>query len=148
LVLENFVHPDDAVSHEHIAQESLWVSAGRRVMPPQLAALVAAAAKTDIGTPDAPRLIPDLSAVRTNRSKGSLRTGTLPRFWYMLPSFAPRHLPDLFVARVNNRHPKVMLNSEPKCVIDANFSSIWRENEAKVTAPALLAVLNSSWAIT
>lgn len=147
LVLDTFVHPDDATSQERFAQEPMWGASGRRVMPEGLAALVTAAARTNLGTPDAPRFIPELSAVHTNSSRGSLKTGALPRFWYMLPEFAPRHLPDLFVARVNSRHPKVMLNSQPATVVDANFSTIWREDEAKVTAAALLAVLNSSWTI-
>jgi predicted RNA methylase len=147
LVLEAFIHPGDAMSDECFAQETLWGSSERRVMPPGLASLVDAAAMTNVGTADTPRLIPELSAVRTNNSSGSPRTGMLPRCWYMLPNFARRHLPDLFVARVNNRHPKVMLNPHPKTVIDANFSTIWREDEAKVTAAALLAMLNSSWSI-
>lgn len=83
-------------------------------------------------------LIPDLSAVKTNVRVGSE--------WYMLPSLAQRHTPQLFVPRINGATPKTYLNS-PGLVVDANFSTIWLERNSHLTPEALLALLNSSWSI-
>lgn len=145
LDLDSFVHPSDAFPNGRYAQAAFLDARQRTVMPPGLAALVDAAATANIGSDDEPRFIPDLSAVRTNASSGSLISGSPPRFWYMLPTFGPRHVPELFVARVNHKHPRVMLNSQPKVVIDANFSTISLEGSTTVSEHALLALLNSSW---
>ena len=64
----------------------------------------------------------------------------------MLPSFKSRHVPDLFIARINNKHPKAILNANQKILIDANFSTIWLVNElSKIDKYAVLAILNSTW---
>lgn len=133
--LENFIHPryKNLIAFEpekHI------------IMPNDLANFVTLVEQTNIGNADKPKWIPKLSAVRTNESK---RTG---RFWYMLPSLARRHIPDLFVPRVNYLNPKVMLNSSNKVIIDANFSTIWADKATFIDKYALLSLLNSSWAIS
>lgn len=136
LILDGYVHPDDL--------NGSGADTGREVMPPGLASYVAAAAVTNVGTDESPRFVPRLSAVRTNATRTGARGA---RFWYMLPPLARRHVPDLFVARVNHLHPKVMLNARDAVVIDANFSTLWVEGEASPEAVALLALLNSSWAV-
>jgi hypothetical protein len=141
LILENYVHPDDLNGW---CGES--VGADCKVMPSGMAAYVTAAAQINIGTPDAPRFVPQLSAVRTNETRPRSK-GLKARFWYMLPPLAKRHLPELFIPRVNYLHPKVMMNARHPIVIDANFSTIWLEGEDFVDTHALLAFLNSTWAI-
>lgn len=141
LILENYVRPDDA---NGVGDEGGM--SGRKLMPPGLAAYVTAAAQTNVGTPDAPRFVPQLSAVRTNETRPSSK-GPKQRFWYMLPPLAKRHLPELFVPRVNYLHPGVMMNAREPVVIDANFSTIWLEGESDLDAYALLAFLNSAWAV-
>ena len=104
-----------------------------------LARLIVAAEKVRYrrGNKEVP--LPDLSAVRTN-----IRLG---RFWYHLPRFTARHEPDLFVARVNTRTPRIYLNAggSEKYLVDANFSTLWVDTIH--TPPlALAALLSSSWA--
>lgn len=141
LMLEGYVHPDDlkGPGGENVA-------ADRKVMPPGLAAFVTAAAETNVGTPDAPRFVPRLSAVRTNESRPGGR-GLKARFWYMLPPLVKRHRPELFVPRVNYLHPKVMMNAREPVVVDANFSTLWLEGADGVDTHAVLAFLSSTWAV-
>lgn len=147
LILENFVHPDELRKMDGKSKDEIVEMSGRRVMPQTLAAFVTAAGRTNIGTKENPKFIPQLSAVRTNETKKKGNDDATVRYWYMLPPLARRHLPDLFVPRINHLHPKVMMNSFPRTVIDANFSTIWLEPGAVVDAYALLSFLNSSWAL-
>ncbi len=63
-------------------------------MPQELATFVRTVARTNVGTNSEPKWIPELSAVRTNvRNINANDTKSSPRFWYMLPAFAPRHRP-------------------------------------------------------
>jgi hypothetical protein len=113
------------------------------VMPDELAAFVRSAAQTSPDGNANVNRIPELSAVRTN-----IRTphdsDTTPRFWYMLPDFAPRHLPSVFVPRVNHGRPWAVTNLEPPILIDANFSTFWSA-QGPWTRFALRALLNSTW---
>jgi len=114
-----------------------------RIMPDELSSFVHLASQTfHEGNTNAKR-IPDLSAVRTN-----IRTpqngNTIPRFWYMLPDFAPRHLPAVFIPRVNHGRPWAEANFDPPILIDANFSTFWSTEETW-TCFALKALLNSTW---
>lgn len=119
----------------------VWRAARRayRRMPEVLARHVRATGKGPI---------PKMSAVRTNARQGKVakdgETVTLPRWWYMLPRLAPRHRPDLLIARINNRTPRTILNPGRDIVVDANFSSLW-ERAGGGRATAMLALLNSSW---
>lgn len=88
--------------------------------------------------------LPNLSAVAPNVRKANPRTGTAARFWYMLPDFAPRHRPDLFVARVNSETPRVILNPGRKALVDANFSTLWLDPSSPIAPTAVFAYLNSS----
>ncbi len=143
LDLTDWALPEDA--ERVAAAASLYEREGRtlpRVMPAELAAFVRRAANTGYGTDENAKPIPALSAVKTNvREPGN---GRSPRFWYMLPPFTRRHLPDVFVARVNQGIPWVEANDDPPVLIDANFSTIWAE-AAGWTPLALRALLNSSW---
>lgn len=115
------------------------------VMPDELAAHVRAASKTPVGSGTQAKPVPELSAVRTNVRIG--RGSALPRFWYMLPDFMPRHLPQAFVPRIIHEAPQVYANASPAVLIDANFSTFWTENEGWTPA-GLAALLNSTWCRT
>lgn len=112
-------------------------------MPSFLARLVRTAGVADFGNEGETKRIWDLSAVAPNIRKGRPEEGEPPRFWYMLPDFARRHRPDLFMARINTGSPKAFLNEGARCVIDANFATLW--TEGGFDKHALLALLNSAW---
>lgn len=142
LVLENWVLPEDAAIVN--AASTAYQRSGLpipQVMPPQLAdAVREASAMINPGSDE--KLIPELSAVKTNARMADEYTP--PRFWYMLPRFGRRHLPDAFVPRINSGTPWVEVNDDPPVLIDANFSTIWSER-AEWTPFAVRAVLNTSW---
>lgn len=113
------------------------------IMPWELAAFVRLAVTLPLDGADCGKRIPDLSAVHTNVR--APRNGSVtPRFWYMLPDFAPRHVPAAFVARINHDMPWVECNSELPILIDANFSTIW-SGDGSWTGYALKALFNSVW---
>lgn len=113
------------------------------VMTAELAAHVRGAAVRRVGRDGQGKPIPMLSAVYTNgrSSQGGRRT---PRFWYMLPDFAPRHLPAAFVPRVNHLLPWAEANRNPPLLIDANFCTFWAQ-DGGWTGHAIKALLNSIW---
>lgn len=96
-------------------------------------------------------LIPELSAVRTNgrgskipsHRRGDRQSGTRHE-WYMLPDFAPRHLPQLFVPRIVHGRPCVFLNARNPVLVDANFSTLWSDSPVW-SSHAIFALLNSTW---
>ncbi|MHB1118164.1 MAG: N-6 DNA methylase [Minisyncoccota bacterium] len=96
--------------------------------------LITTAERTKIGD----KIIPELSAVKTNIKKGAA--------WYVLPPLAPRHIPTLLVPRINGGAPRVYKN-DVGLIVDANFSTIWLKKSSSLTPAALLALLNSSWVI-
>ncbi len=144
LYLRDWVLPEDA---RHIDDAS-GAYARRapdlpQIMPAELAAYVRHAASVTLGRAGAGTRIPELSAVRTN-ARVPRDTGTAPRFWYMLPDFAPRHLPAAFVPRINQGMPWVACNTRPPLVIDANFATFWAVEDS--WSPfAIKAMLNSVW---
>ncbi|MGY0799699.1 Eco57I restriction-modification methylase domain-containing protein [Lysobacter sp. A286] len=113
-------------------------------LPADLARLVRKVATVDFGDDHERKRIWQLSAVAPNERKGNAKTGVPPRYWYMLPEFARRHQPDVFMARINAGSPKAFLNQNAKCVVDANFATLWVE-DGGVDKYALLALLNSAW---
>jgi len=89
--------------------------------------------------------IPKLSAVITNVRIFNPEKPTLyPRFWYMLPDFAKRHLPLACIPRINHSTPWTIANSVPPKIVDANFSTIWQSGN-DWTVERLIALLNSTW---
>jgi len=147
LDLRAFVLPED---YTHVDEaSSLYEKTGLTppsVMPEGLAELVRRAAQTWHGRSRDSRRIPELSAVRTNvRPAKAGPRPQMPRFWYMLPDFARRHLPDAFVARINQHTPWVVTNIEPPLLIDANFSTLWSD-EGRLPPAAIVGLFNSSWA--
>lgn len=144
LDLREFVLPEDYPIVD--AARALYISEGRpipQIMPPELANFVKQAAHT-VYEPATGRLIPELSAVRTNVRDADLASGKAPRFWYMLPDFSRRHLPDAFLPRVNHNLPWVIANTDPPILIDANFCTIW-SNGSSWPKHAIVALLNSCW---
>lgn len=143
LVLEQWILPEDAatVSAASIAYQRSGLPIPQ-VMPPQLADAVRNASATINSSSTDVKLIPELSAVKTNARLADEYTP--PRFWYMLPRFGRRHLPDAFIPRINSGIPWVEVNDDPPVLIDANFSTIWSDR-CEWTPFAVRAVLNSSW---
>jgi hypothetical protein len=114
------------------------------VMPEQLTAHVRIASESRTGGTTG-TLIPHLSAVRTNvRQAVQGPKPKPPRFWYMLPDLARRHLPDAFVPRINQRTPSALANQNDPVVVDANFSTAWSESGGWMPS-AISALLCSSW---
>jgi len=144
LDLSDWVLPEDQwlVAETAEAYSKRRVSVPR-VMPLELASFVRLAAKTALDPKEPARLIPDLTAVRTN-VRGRANGRDVPRFWYMLPDFTARHLPAIFTPRINHGTPVVGLNTQPPVLIDANFSTLWSE-QRQWTAHALYALFHSSW---
>uniref|UniRef100_A0A7U3YH29 site-specific DNA-methyltransferase (adenine-specific) n=1 Tax=Geobacillus sp. (strain Y4.1MC1) TaxID=581103 RepID=A0A7U3YH29_GEOS0 len=140
LLLDRYIHPDDYQKVEHM-------ETSRKIMPKSLAEFINKAAVTNVGSEEKPKFIPQLSAVKTNVKPIKDNNADTASYWYMLPKLSKRHLPDIFVARINGDKPKFILNSDPKSVIDANFSCIWIENSEIIDKYALLALLNSDWVL-
>lgn len=114
-----------------------------QVMNSELAAFVRRAAMVPLDGTQEGKLIPELSAVRTNVRRA--RDGkTTPRFWYMLPDFTPRHLPAAFVPRINQRTPWVECNMLPRLLVDANFATFWAP-DGSWSPFSIKALLNSVW---
>lgn len=118
-------------------------SAPYEPLPDDLARIVDAAAQANFGTSAKPQKIWELTAVKPNIRRASLNVPA--RYWYMLPNFATRHMPDVLLARVNSATPKAYLNEGRACLIDANFSTMWTMEKSQWTAPALLAFMNCAW---
>ena len=142
--LRAWILPEDAqqVARANTAYESCD-KPRPQVMPSELAAFVRHAAKVRVGKASSGKPIPELSAVRTNNRKAEGKMVT-PRFWYMLPDFAPRHLPAVFVPRINHASPWIECNTNPPLLIDANFVTFWALKDGW-SAYALKALLNSVW---
>lgn len=138
LDLRDHALPEDICSGGKIA------SAAYKEMPSLLAQLVRKAGLVDFGDEPETKRIWELSAVAPNIRKGKVDGSAPPRFWYMLPDFARRHRPDLFMARINAASPKAYLNQDAECVIDANFATLWIDGDG-LDKHALLALLNSAW---
>lgn len=144
LALQGHIRADDRYGSSEAEDQAL---AKYRLLPHAVSEHVTFVESWNLGSRDHNRIVPNLSAVRTNkRGFNASRPDTPPRFWYQLPDFAPRHRPDLCIARVNYRHPRVVLNPGREVLIDANFSTLWREDDAGLDPLALLALLTSTWA--
>lgn len=139
LDLRRHALPEDILSGGSLAATAY------RVMPKSLADFVRAVGRVNFGSAGETKRIWELSAVAPNIRHSKIKEGSPPRFWYMLPDFARRHRPDLLMARVNNGTPKAYLNDGAKCIIDANFVTIWTGSGSLLDHHALLALLNSAW---
>lgn len=140
LDLRNTALPEDIVAAGDIAKKRY------SPMPEGLASLVRMAALADFGDGTAHKRIYELSAVAPNARKGNPEKGQAPRFWYMLPDFAPRHAPDLLVPRVNGNSPKAWLVENRDALVDANFATIRvGDGSSFPDKHALLVLLNTSW---
>jgi hypothetical protein len=137
LALQNVALPEDILS------AGMYAALAYAGIPEQLADFIRAADELEVD--EAGRRIRQLSAVAPNIRAGGSKKVPAPRFWYMLPDFAPRHRPDLFVARVNSGAPRTFLNADREAIVDANFSTIWLDSNAIADKWGLLALLNSTW---
>ncbi|MES2676080.1 MAG: N-6 DNA methylase [Pseudomonadota bacterium] len=114
-------------------------------MPQELAKFVRKVASINLDSNG--KRIYELSAVAPNIRKGIPVRQVPPRFWYMLPDFAKRHLPDIVFPRINGGAPKAWLIDQPsKIAVDANFSTVSVISAGVIPdCYALFAFLNSSW---
>lgn len=144
LDLRTFVLPEDMPTVR--AAAPTYRACGEempRTMPAALSDYVRLAARTAADGAGTSKPIPELSAVRTNLRP--CRPGKAkPRFWYMLPDFAPRHSPAVAIPRVNHGPPWAEANRHRRLLVDANFASVWALGRAW-TPYALKALLNSAW---
>lgn len=144
LDLRKWILPEDRALVEQA--RGVYAAAGEqmpKIMPTELACLVRRASTTPAKGEGRGAIIPELSAVRTNVRLPKIGSGK-PRFWYMLPDFAPRHLPAAFAPRINHGTVWTESNLNPTVLIDANFSTFW-PSQADWTPQALKALLNSAW---
>lgn len=85
----------------------------------------------------------EYSAVSPNEKKNAFGYS---RFWYMLPAFTRRHLPDLCMNRVCSSVCEciyVPQSEDVPIAIDANFVTLWGEEQRDIFV--CLALLNSTW---
>lgn len=85
----------------------------------------------------------EYSAVAPNEKKDDFG---FTSYWYMLPRFTKRHLPDLCMTRINAKTAECIFvpqTAETPVAVDANFSTLWCQSE-QITKTAF-ALLNSSW---
>lgn len=85
----------------------------------------------------------EYSAVKPNEKKINSQ---YERFWYMLPQFAPRHLPNLCITRVSSTAADCVYipqSEENPIAVDANFVTLWGSSEENIKI--CLALLNSTW---
>lgn len=85
----------------------------------------------------------EYSAVKPNEKKINSK---YERFWYMLPQFAPRHLPNLCITRISSTASDCVYipqSKENPIAVDANFVTLWGSSEE--TIKTCLALLNSTW---
>jgi hypothetical protein len=120
-----------------------------RTMPEPLAEYVRLAARTRYARSGDSKLIPELSAVSPNARDSADDelpglASSLSGRWYMLPNFAPRHRPALFLPRIIHDEPCVGVNSKTPVLVDANFSTFWSD-DADWHPHAAFALRNSAW---
>lgn len=130
------------------AAKETYIMAGKSIpsiMPYELSEYVRKASKTTYIKSKINKQIPGLSAVRPNvRKYNPKRPSITPRFWYMLPDFTRRHIPEAFVPRINHDNPWTLANIDPAIIIDANFSTIWQIGD-RWSPQAIVALMNSTW---
>jgi hypothetical protein len=88
--------------------------------------------------------LPELSAVKPNIRATTVDGQTVRRHWFMLPTLARRHLPQLCISRVNYKNPRCLM-VEKGVAVDANFSTLWTDDADESRTYAMFALLNSSW---
>jgi hypothetical protein len=130
---------------EDIALSGALAKVAYKPMPEELASFVRKVAQADFGKDGQRKRIWELTAVGPNIRKGDPGKGIPPKFWYMLPDFAPRHRPDVIMPRINGTGPRALLVEDKGILVDANFVTFNVTSGARIDAYALLALLNSTW---
>ena len=85
----------------------------------------------------------EYSAVKPNEKKVGAQ---YEHFWYMLPQFTSRHLPNLCITRVSSNAADCVYipqSQEISIAVDANFVTLWSSSEE--STKICLALLNSTW---
>ncbi|MBQ4832984.1 SAM-dependent DNA methyltransferase [Pseudoalteromonas sp. MMG010] len=139
------IYIQNSVTHKDFTSSNVDLSEFYSILPSELDCFIECAENTTFGLADKPKNIVELSAVKPNIRKFDLKKNTPPRFWYMLPALAKRHLPDILIPRVNNNSPCSYLCENGNVVVDANFSTIKISRGSSFNKYSLFAILNSSW---
>lgn len=84
--------------------------------------------------------VKDMPVLRTYKNKPS--QDKIPTMWYTL-NFTDRHLPDMFVNRINYRDLNIILNNKDKYIIDANFNTITFNDKNSFEKMIYFAIFNS-----
>ncbi|MBU1685257.1 N-6 DNA methylase [Patescibacteria group bacterium] len=143
LDLKGWIHPNDYGKLN--TKEGGHLLKQFRIMPKELSKLVNLASQVKFHKKNDVKFIYELSAVKTNIRQPNLERKLVPRFWYMLPQFAKRHMPTIFIPRLNHTLPTPKLNSEPPILIDANFISLWSNGGHGWKPEGLFALFRSTW---
>ena len=139
-LIGGLLHLDGLARPVDVANKLAGDYADNLDMPQALLDYIDFAESLNIGTDSNPKYLPNLSAVRTNVSSANAA-----RCWYHLPPLTQRHVPDLFVPRLNHKTPKFFFNEGRAAIIDANFSTLWREATDALQPLSMLALLSSSF---
>ncbi|NLW56997.1 MAG: N-6 DNA methylase [Firmicutes bacterium] len=110
-----------------------------------LEAYIRLAEKTPLRKENPFRLIPEASAVKPNQRLVRRKGEEYQRFWYMLPPLVKRHIPDFCLSRVNHESPHVYMLLNQGVVVDANFVTLWLDEQTQEYKLAYFALLNSNW---
>jgi hypothetical protein len=124
----------------HVGLDAEWFDRQFKLLPDAVAAWIDhVAASSAAGSST---LFPELTAVAPNVRRD--RSGRPSGYWYQLPELAPRHVPELFLARVVGARPSAYSNVD-RAVVDANFATMWAVDEPAMPAAAMSALMNSVW---
>lgn len=134
LYLQDYIRPQDFNVCTHNAAERY------KALPSALSDYISTAEKYKN-----PRGISfrEYTAVKPNEKKINSQ---YERFWYMLPQFVPRHLPNLCITRVSSTAADCVYipqSEKNPIAVDANFVTLWGSSEE--TIKICLALLNSTW---
>jgi len=135
----------DAITEKDMTNTDSELTQKYSVLNDDLADFIKLASLTPINENNPNKLIPQLSAVKPNDRIEEIEGTKIKRYWYMLPRFTDRHIPDLFIPRINNDSPNTYLLDNREVVIDANFSTLWIEQSYLKYKLAYFAILNSYW---
>lgn len=137
LFLDGWILPEDLDEGEGEGERGNTC----KLMDADLARLVRMAAVRKYSRNGRSLFLPELSAVKTNVRH---KRGEGRRQWYHLPMLTSRHRPSLFLPRVNDAPPLPYINPNNTFIVDANFSTLWADDE-RIQPHAILALLSSSW---
>jgi hypothetical protein len=143
ITLQQWITQHDYKAALRSGVSSCWLNEHYNLLPTDVGVWITRVATSSLTPGVSSKQFPHLSAVATNVRTG--RAGEPLSLWYHLPTLAPRHRPELFMARVCGSRPYACLSADSSLVVDANFATLWREARSGLHPQAMLSVLNSTW---